>query len=112
MGININLIIFFIFALGPALGGTAGVMVGVYYRRISFIMGWNYGLKAFTATILGGIGNIPGAMIGGLILGILEMLGSTYISTAYKDVFVFLVLILVLIFRPRGILGEKVAEKV
>jgi len=75
-------------------------------------MGWNYGLKAFTATILGGIGNIPGAMIGGLILGILEMLGSTYISTSYKDVFVFLVLILVLIFRPRGILGEKVAEKV
>jgi branched-chain amino acid transport system permease protein len=112
MGININLIIFFIFALGPALGGTAGVMVGVYYRRISFIMGWNYGLKAFTATILGGIGNIPGAMIGGLILGVLEMLGSTYISTPYKDVFVFLVLILVLIFRPRGLLGEKVAEKV
>lgn len=112
MGININLIIFFIFALGPALGGTAGVMVGAYYRRITFIMGWNYGLKAFTATILGGIGNIPGAMIGGLILGILEMLGSTYVSTAYKDVFVFIVLILVLIFRPTGILGEKVAEKV
>lgn len=112
MGININLIIFFIFALGPALGGTAGVMVGIYYRKISFIMGWNYGLKAFTATILGGIGNIHGAMIGGLILGILEMLGSTYLSTAYKDVFVFLVLILVLIFRPTGILGEKIAEKV
>ncbi len=112
MGININLIIFFIFALGPALGGTAGVMVGIYYRKISFIMGWNYGLKAFTATILGGIGNIPGAMIGGLILGVLEMLGSTYVSTAYKDVFVFLVLILVLIFRPTGILGEKIAEKV
>jgi branched-chain amino acid transport system permease protein len=112
MGININLIIFFIFALGPALGGTAGVMVGMYYRKISFIMGWNFGLKAFTATILGGIGNIPGAMIGGLILGVLEMLGSTYVSTAYKDVFVFLVLILVLIFRPTGILGEKIAEKV
>jgi len=112
MGININLIIFFIFALGPALGGTAGVMVGMYYRKITFIMGWNYGLKAFTATILGGIGNIPGAMLGGLILGILEMLGSVYISTAYKDVFVFLILILVLIFRPTGILGEKVAEKV
>ena len=112
MGININLIIFFIFALGPALGGTAGVMVGMYYRKITFIMGWNYGLKAFTATILGGIGNIPGAMLGGLLLGILEMLGSVYISTAYKDVFVFLILILVLIFRPTGILGEKVAEKV
>ena len=112
MGININLIIFFIFALGPALGGPAGVMVGMYYRKITFIMGWNYGLKAFTATILGGIGNIPGAMLGGLLLGILEMLGSVYISTAYKDVFVFLILILVLIFRPTGILGEKVAEKV
>jgi len=112
MGININTVIFFIFALGPALGGTAGVMVGMYYRKISFIMGWNYGLKAFTATILGGIGNIPGAMIGGLLLGILEMLGSVYISTAYKDVFVFIVLILVLVFRPRGLLGEKIAEKV
>lgn len=112
MGINIETIIFFIFALGPALGGMAGVMVGMYYRKISFVMGWNYGLKAFTATILGGIGNIPGAMIGGLILGILEMLGSIYISTAYKDVFVFIILILVLIFRPTGILGEKIAEKV
>ncbi len=112
MGINIETIIFFIFALGPALGGMAGVMVGMYYRKISFIMGWNYGLKAFTATILGGIGNIPGAMIGGLLLGVLEMLGSIYVSTAYKDVFVFLVLILVLIFRPTGILGEKIAEKV
>ncbi len=112
MGININTVIFFIFTLGPALGGTAGVMVGMYYRQISFTMGWSYGLKAFTATILGGIGNIPGAMVGGLLLGIFEMLGSAYISTAYKDVFVFLILILVLIFRPRGLLGEKVAEKV
>jgi len=112
MGINIETVIFFIFALGPALGGTAGVMVGMYYRQISFTMGWNYGLKAFTATILGGIGNIPGAMLGGLLLGIIEMLGSAYISTAYKDVFVFLILILVLIFRPRGLLGEKVAENV
>jgi len=112
MGIDIETIIFFIFALGPALGGTAGVMAGMYYRKITFIMGWNYGLKAFTATILGGIGNIPGAMIGGLILGILEMLGSVYVSSAFKDIFVFLILILVLIYRPRGLLGEKVAEKV
>ena len=89
-----------------------GVMVGMYYRQISFTMGWNYGLKAFTATILGGIGNLPGAMFGGLILGVLEMLGSAYISTAWKDVFVFLILILVLIFRPTGLFGEKTAEKV
>jgi branched-chain amino acid transport system permease protein len=112
MGINFNRVILFIFTLGPALGAVTGVMVGLYYRQINFTMGWNYGLKAFTATILGGIGNIPGAMFGGLILGILEMLGSAYISAAWKDVFVFIILILVLIFRPTGIFGEKIAEKV
>jgi len=112
MGINFNTVIRFIFILGPALGAVTGVMVGMYYRQISFTMGWNYGLKAFTATILGGIGNLPGAMFGGLILGILEMLGAAYISAAWKDVFVFMILILVLIFRPTGIFGEKIAEKV
>jgi branched-chain amino acid transport system permease protein len=112
MGINFNRVIRFIFTLGPALGALTGVMVGMYYRQISFTMGWNYGLKAFTATILGGIGNLPGAMFGGLILGVLEMLGSAYISTAWKDVFVFLILILVLILRPNGLFGEKIAEKV
>jgi branched-chain amino acid transport system permease protein len=112
MGININTVILFTFTLGPALGGMTGVMVGMYYRQISFTMGWNYGLKAFTATIMGGIGNIPGAMFGGLLLGVLEMLGAGYISAAWKDVFVFLVLILVLIFRPTGIFGETTAEKV
>ena len=112
MGINFNKVILFIFTLGPALGATAGVMVGMYYRQISFTMGWNYGLKAFTATILGGIGNLPGAMFGGLILGVLEMLGAAYISAAWKDVFVFLILILVLIFRPTGLFGEKQADKV
>ena len=112
MGININKVIFFVFTLGPALGAMTGIMVGMYYRQISFTMGWNYGLKAFTASVLGGIGNIPGAMLGGLILGVLEMLGAAYISAAWKDVFVFIILILVLIFRPTGILGEKQAEKV
>jgi branched-chain amino acid transport system permease protein len=112
MGINFQQVIRFIFTLGPALGALTGVMVGMYYRQISFTMGWSYGLKAFTATILGGIGNIPGAMFGGLILGVVEMLGSAYVSTAWKDVFVFLILILVLIFRPTGLFGEKLAEKV
>jgi branched-chain amino acid transport system permease protein len=112
MGINFQRVVRFIFTLGPALGALTGVMVGMYYRQISFTMGWSYGLKAFTATILGGIGNIPGAMFGGLILGVVEMLGSAYISTAWKDVFVFLILILVLIFRPTGLFGEKIAEKV
>ncbi|MBN1636528.1 MAG: branched-chain amino acid ABC transporter permease [Deltaproteobacteria bacterium] len=112
MGININKVILFVFTLGPALGAITGIMVGMYYRQISFTMGWNYGLKAFTASVLGGIGNIPGAMVGGLILGVLEMFGAAYISAAWKDVFVFLILILVLIFRPTGLLGEKQADKV
>ena len=112
MGIDFRKVIFFAFTLGPALGALTGVMVGSYYRQISFTMGWNYGLKAFTATILGGIGNIPGAMYAGLILGVLETFGSAYISTAWKDVFVFMILILVLIFRPTGLFGEKIAEKV
>jgi len=112
VGIDVRKVIFFVFALGPALGGVAGLMNGLYYRSISFNMGWNYGLKAFTATILGGIGNIPGAMIGGLLLGIVESLLSGYVSGAWKDVFVFLLLIATLIFRPTGLLGEKTAEKV
>jgi branched-chain amino acid transport system permease protein len=112
VGIDVRVVIFFVFALGPGLGGLAGLMNGLYYRAISFNMGWNYGLKAFTATILGGIGNIPGAMLGGLLLGIIESLLAGYVSGAWKDVFVFLILILVLIFRPRGLLGEKTAEKV
>lgn len=112
MGINFNKIIFFVFALGPALGGMAGVMQGLKYTRIMFNMGWGYGLKAFTASILGGIGNIPGAMIGGLLLGVLEAMFEGYVSGAWKDVFIFLVLILVLIWRPTGLIGEKIAEKV
>jgi len=112
IGIDVRKVIFFVFALGPGLGGIAGLMNGLYYRSITFNMGWNYGLKAFTATILGGIGNIPGAMLGGLLLGIFESLLAGYVSGAWKDVFVFLILILTLIFRPTGILGEKTAEKV
>jgi branched-chain amino acid transport system permease protein len=87
-------------------------MNGMYYRAISFNMGWTYGLKAFTATILGGIGNIPGAMIGGLLLGLMESLFAGYVSGAWKDVFVFVILIAVLLWRPTGLLGEKTAEKV
>lgn len=112
VGIDVRKVIFFVFALGPGLGGVAGLMNGLYYRSISFNMGWNYGLKAFTATILGGIGNIPGAMLGGLLLGIVESLLSGYVSGAWKDVFVFILLIVTLIFRPTGLLGEKTAEKV
>jgi branched-chain amino acid transport system permease protein len=112
MGINVDRVILIVFLVGPALGGAAGLMVGIQYGQINFTMGWSYGLKAFTAAILGGIGNIPGAMVGGLLLGVIESLGSAYISTAWQDAIAFCVLILILIVRPTGLLGERVAEKV
>lgn len=111
MGINVNRVISLVFLIGPGLGGVAGIMVGIYYGQIDFLMGWSYGLKAFIAAILGGIGNIPGAMIGGLILGVSEALASAYIAVAWKDVVAFLVLILILIIRPTGLLGERTADK-
>mgnify|MGYP002661611646 FL=1 len=112
MGIDVNRVIMIVFCIGPALGGVAGMMVGIYYGQINFTMGWIYGLKAFTAAILGGIGNIPGAMVGGLLLGVIEALGAAYISMAWKDAIAFVVLILILIVRPTGLLGERVAEKI
>jgi len=112
MGIDVNRIISLIFLIGPALGGAAGVMVGLFYGQITYDMGFNFGLKAFTAAILGGIGNIPGAMLGGILLGVIEALGAAYISIAWKDAIAFCVLILILIFRPTGILGERVADKI
>lgn len=111
MGINVDRIISLVFLIGPGLGGAAGLMVGIYYGQIDFTMGWSYGLKAFTAAILGGIGNIPGAMLGGLLLGVIEALSSAYVSMAWKDAIAFLVLILILIIRPTGLLGERVADK-
>jgi len=112
MGIDVNRVIMLVFVIGPALGGAAGLLVGLYYGQISFTMGWTYGMKAFTAAILGGIGNIPGAMVGGLLLGVIEALGAAYLSVAWKDALAFAVLIVILIVRPSGLLGERVAEKV
>jgi len=112
MGIDVDRVILLVFLIGPALGGVAGLMVGLQYGQINFTMGWTYGMKAFTAAILGGIGNIPGAMLGGLILGVIEALGSAYISIAWKDAIAFLVLIVILIVRPTGLLGERVADKI
>ena len=111
MGINVDRVISLVFFIGAGLGGVAGVMVGTYNGQIDFTMGWSYGLKAFTAAILGGIGNIPGAMIGGLLLGVIEALGASYLAMAWKDAIAFLVLILILIIRPTGLLGERVADK-
>jgi branched-chain amino acid transport system permease protein len=112
MGIDVNRVILLVFMVGPSVGGAAGLMVGLYYGQINFTMGWSYGLKAFTAAILGGIGNIPGAMLGGVLLGVIEAMGAVYLSFAWKDAIAFCVLILILIVRPTGLLGERVADKV
>jgi branched-chain amino acid transport system permease protein len=110
VGVNIRRVISATFFLGSALGGAAGVLVGLYYTQIDFFMGYSAGLKAFTAAVLGGIGNIRGAMVGGLALGIAESLAVTFINPAYKDVIAFAILILTLVFRPTGILGETLPE--
>jgi branched-chain amino acid transport system permease protein len=112
VGIDIDRIIGATFIIGSALAAAAGVMVAMYYGVVNFYIGYVAGIKAFTAAVLGGIGNIPGAMLGGLILGLVESLGSAYISSEYKDAFAFLILILVLVVRPTGLLGETTEEKV
>jgi branched-chain amino acid transport system permease protein len=111
VGIDINRVIAITFVIGSVLASAAGVMVAMYYGLVNFSIGYVAGIKAFTAAVLGGIGNIPGAMLGGFILGLVESLGAGYISSEYKDVFAFLILIGVLIFRPSGLLGEKTSEK-
>lgn len=111
MGVNVNRVIGFTFFLGSTLASFAGVLTGLYYSQISFLMGFLIGLKAFTAAVLGGVGNIPGAVLGGFVLGILESLAAGYYSSRWKDVVAFGVLIIVLVVRPRGLLGERVVER-
>jgi branched-chain amino acid transport system permease protein len=140
MGVDINRVIAATFMIGAALAAVAGVMVGTYYGVAQYTMGSILGLKAFCAAVLGGIGNIPGAMVGGLVLGVVEALGAGYIGeltdlcrfagisdwltarckadshfilfgSNYQDVFAFVVLILVLVFRPSGLLGERVGDR-
>jgi branched-chain amino acid transport system permease protein len=110
MGVNVRRTISMTFLLGSALGGAAGVLVGLYYTQVDFFMGFSAGLKAFTAAVLGGIGNLKGAMLGGLVLGVIESLAVTFLNPAYRDVVAFAVLILVLVFRPTGLLGESVPK--
>lgn len=112
MGVNINRVITFTFALGSALAGAAGVLVSLYFTQVDFTMGFTAGMKAFTAAVLGGIGSIPGAMLGGLALGIAESLGTMLIAPVYKDAITFGILILTLVVRPNGILGRASIEKV
>ncbi|WP_218079569.1 branched-chain amino acid ABC transporter permease [Anthocerotibacter panamensis] len=112
MGINTVRIVVITFVLGSVLGAVAGVLFGLFFKAINFSIGFKAGLTAFSAAVLGGIGNIPGAMLGGLLLGILESLAAGYFSSEWKDVFAFITLVVVLLFRPSGLLGENVPEKV
>lgn len=112
VGIDINRVISVTFLIGSGLGAAAGVMVALYYGLVNFYIGYIAGIKAFTAAVLGGIGNVPGAMLGGIILGLVESFGAGYLSSEYKDVYAFVILVIFLIFRPQGLLGERVSEKV
>ena len=119
MGVNVNSIISITFVIGAALAAIAGVLVSANYSVAHYSMGFVLGLKAFTAAVLGGIGNMAGAMVGGILLGLIESIGAGYISditggfmgSHYQDVFAFLVLIGVLVFRPTGIMGERIADR-
>lgn len=112
MGIPVNRMISLTFFIGSALAAAAGVMEGMYYGEINFMMGFLAGLKAFTAAVIGGIGSVRGAMLGGLVLGVVETLGTVYVGSEWKDVFSFAILILFLVFKPTGLLGEAVTERV
>lgn len=112
LGINTDRVIAFTFVLGAVLAAVAGLLVGLYYGLINPFVGFVVGLKAFTAAVLGGIGSIPGAMLGGVLLGLTESFASAYLSTEYKDVVAFSLLVLVLLFRPTGLLGKPDVEKV
>lgn len=119
MGVNVNTIVSATFVIGSGLGAIAGVMIAANYDQAHYYMGYMIGMKAFTAAVLGGIGNLGGAVAGGILLGIIESLGAGYIGSLtggflgsnYQDIFAFMVLILVLIFRPSGLLGEKAADR-
>lgn len=112
MGINVDTVITFTFMLGSALAGAAGVLVGLYYNSINPMMGYAPGLKAFIAAVFGGIGIIPGAMLGGVLIGLIETLVSAYGNSMIRDAVVYSILILILLVRPAGLLGKNVKEKV
>lgn len=112
VGINVDNIISITFIIGAGLAAVAGIMVASYYGLVNYFIGYIAGIKAFTAAVLGGIGNIPGAMLGGIILGLVESTGAAYISSEYKDAYAFIILIIILLIKPSGILGKTTEEKV
>ena len=109
MGVDVDRVVAIAFFVGSALAGAA--VFGLYYNYTSFIIGYSAGLRAFTAAVLGGIGNIPGAMLGGLLIGLIESLGGQFLAVRWTDVIIFSILILVLVFRPAGLLGRAAPSK-
>jgi branched-chain amino acid transport system permease protein len=111
MGVEVDRVVILAFFIGSALAGAAGLIFGLYYNFTSYVIGYSAGLRAFTAAVLGGIGNIAGAMIGGLLIGLIESLGGQFIAVRWTDVIIFSILILVLVFRPTGLMGLSVPQK-
>jgi branched-chain amino acid transport system permease protein len=111
VGVDVDKVIVITFFIASALAGAAGLIFGLYYNYTSFIIGYTEGLRAFTAAVLGGIGNIPGAMLGGVLIGLIESLGGQYLAVRWTDVIIFSILVLVLVFRPTGLLGSPAPTK-
>ncbi len=111
MGVEVDHVIMLTFFIGSALAGAAGLIFGLYYNFTSFLIGYTAGLRAFTAAVLGGIGNIVGAMVGGLIIGLIESVGGQLLQVRWTDVIIFSILIAVLVFRPTGLLGLSAPQK-
>ena len=112
MGINVDRVIAATFAIGGALAGVASVVYGLYFNTVGYQMGFQNGVYAFTAAVLGGIGNIPGAVLGGIVIGLVRSLGSVYVGEMWSEALIFVILIVILIFRPTGLLGARTREKV
>ena len=111
MGVEVDKVIVMAFFLGSALAGAGGMIFGLYYNFTSFIIGFTAGLRAFTAAVLGGIGNVPGAMVGGVLIGLIEAMSGQFIATAWTDVIIFSILVLVLVFAPTGLFGRATASR-
>jgi branched-chain amino acid transport system permease protein len=111
VGVDVDRVVIITFFLGSALAGAAGFIFGLYYNYTSFIIGYTAGLRAFTAAVLGGIGNLPGAMLGGILIGLIESLGGQYLAVRWTDVIIFSILVLVLVFRPTGLMGRAAPTK-
>jgi branched-chain amino acid transport system permease protein len=111
MGVEVDRVIIAAFFLGSALAGAGGLMFGLYYNLTSYVIGFTTGLRAFTAAVLGGIGNVPGAMVGGILIGLIEAFGSYWVSAAWADVIIFSILVLVLVFKPAGLFGRLAPNK-